>query len=147
MTLRSKVLAASAGLLLSHRYGLKTCRGSRSKRPRIGRWQNHPQIRAVQYEVLAAGEIVRQVRSAYYPIVLGSVTGAEAQEGTRIAAGGLNNPTVLDRFAYGVLGSQMLTDLGRTSELTASATLRRTRRAGRGGPAGQRAVTGRSGVF
>ncbi len=86
--------------------------------------RNHPQIRAGQYEVLAAGETVRQVKSAYFPTVFGSFTGAQAQDGTRITAGGLNNPIILDRFAYGVSASQMLTDFGRTPTLTASATLR-----------------------
>jgi outer membrane protein len=86
--------------------------------------QNHPLIRAGQYEALAAGETVREVKSAYYPTLFGAFTGAQAQDGTRIAAGGLNNPTILDRFAYGFGGSQMLTDFGRTSNLSASATLR-----------------------
>ena len=86
--------------------------------------QNHPLIRAGQYAALAAGEAVRQIKSAYFPTVFGSFTGAQAQDGTRIAAGGLNNPTILDRFAYGFSASQMLTDFGRTSNLAASAVLR-----------------------
>jgi len=85
--------------------------------------QNHPAIRAGQYTALAAGEAVRQIKSAYFPTVFGSFTGAQAQDGTRIAAGGLNNPTILDRFAYGVSASQMLTDFGRTANLGASAAL------------------------
>jgi outer membrane protein len=86
--------------------------------------QNHPLIRAGEYAALAAGETVRQIKSAYFPTVFGSFTGAQAQDGTRIAAGGLNNPTILDRFAYGFSASQMLTDFGRTSTLAASAALR-----------------------
>jgi outer membrane protein len=86
--------------------------------------QNHPLIRAGQYGALAAAETVREVKSAYMPTVFGSFTGAQAQEGTRIAAGGLNNPTILDRFAYGISASQMVTDFGRTSSLAASAALR-----------------------
>jgi outer membrane protein len=86
--------------------------------------QNHPVIRAGQYTALAAGEAVRQIKSAYFPTVLGSFTGAQARDGTRIAAGGLNNPTILDRFAYGLSASQMLTDFGRTSNLAVSAALR-----------------------
>ena len=85
--------------------------------------QNHPVIRAGHYAALAAGESVRQIKSAYFPTVMGSFTGAQAQDGTRIAAGGLNNPTILDRFAYGFSASQMLTDFGRTSNLAASAAL------------------------
>jgi outer membrane protein len=86
--------------------------------------QSHPLIRAGQYAVQAAGEVVRQVKSAYFPTVVGNFTGAEAQNGTRIAAGGLNNPLILDRFAYGFSASQLVTDFGRTPALAASATLR-----------------------
>lgn len=86
--------------------------------------QNHPQIRSGQYAALAAGETVRQVKSAYFPTVFGSFTGAQAQSGSALAAGGLNSSSVLDRFAYGFSASQMLTDFGRTSDLTGSASLR-----------------------
>ena len=73
----------------------------------------------------AAGETVREIKSAYFPTVFASFTGAQAQNGASvIAAGGLNNSTVLDRFAYGFSASQLLTDFGRTTDLTASATLR-----------------------
>ena len=83
--------------------------------------ENHPLVRAGQYAALAAGEAVRETRSAYFPTAFGSFTGAGAQDGTRIAAGGLNNPTILDRFAAGVGVSQLLTDFGRTGDLVASA--------------------------
>ena len=86
--------------------------------------QNHPQVRAGQYGALAAGEAVREIRSMFKPTVFGSLTGAEAMDGTRIAAGGLNNPTILNRMAYGVSATQMLTDFGRTSALASSAALR-----------------------
>lgn len=85
---------------------------------------NHPEVRARRYTSLAASETVREAKSAYYPTVLGSVTGAGAQEGTRIAAGGLNNPTILDRFAAGFAVSQLLTDFGRTNDLVKSQSLR-----------------------
>ena len=64
------------------------------------------------------------MRSAYFPTVFGSVTGAEAQDGSRIAAGGLNNPIILDRVAAGVSVSQLVTDFGRTSDLVQTASLR-----------------------
>jgi outer membrane protein len=86
--------------------------------------EDHPMIKAGQSYALAAGETVRQIRSAYLPTVFGNFTGAQAQDGSRIAAGGLNNPIILDRFAYGVTASQMLTDFGRTSDLASSAVLR-----------------------
>jgi outer membrane protein len=86
--------------------------------------QENPRIRAGEYSAKAAGETTRELRSAYFPTLLGSVTGVESVEGTRIAAGGLNNPSVFDRFAYGVAGSQLITDFGRTGDLVASARLR-----------------------
>src|SRR5262249_23600238 len=85
--------------------------------------QNQPRIRGQQYTALAAGEIVRQVNSAYFPTAVGSFTGAQALDGSRIAAGGLNNPIILDRFAYGFSASQMITDFGRTRNLASSASL------------------------
>ncbi len=87
---------------------------------------NHPQIRAGQYNVLAAGELVRETRSAYFPTVFGAVTGVEAEHGTDLAAGGLNSSGVLDRFSLGVAASELLTDFGRTARLSATASLRVT---------------------
>jgi outer membrane protein len=84
----------------------------------------HPQIRAGQYAALAAGEVAREAKSAFFPTVFASVTGAGAPDNTRITAGGLNNPTILDRFAAGFAMSQLLTDFGRTNNLVQSDLLR-----------------------
>jgi outer membrane protein len=86
--------------------------------------QNHPQVLAGQYVAQAGAEATREVRSAYFPTVFGNVTGADAKDGSRITAGGLNNPIILDRFAAGVAASQLLTDFGRTPDLVQSASLR-----------------------
>ena len=85
---------------------------------------NHPKIRVGHYNALATGEIAREFKSAFYPSVTASFTGAGAQDGTRIAAGGLNNPTILDRFAAGFSASQLLTDFGRTGSLVEGQLLR-----------------------
>jgi outer membrane protein len=84
---------------------------------------NHPQIRASELGAAAAGEVVREARSAYFPTVYGSLTGVNAQDGSRIAAGGLNNPIIYDRFAGGVTVNQLLTDFGRTRELVNAASM------------------------
>ena len=84
----------------------------------------HPQVRAGRYAALAAGQSVREARSAYLPTVFGSVTGAAAPDGTRIAAGALNNPSILDRVATGVTAAQLVTDFGRTRDLVQTQTLR-----------------------
>jgi len=84
---------------------------------------SHPLIRAGQFSALAAGETVREMRSAYFPTAVGAFTGAGAIDATRITAGALNNPSILDRFAGGLAVSQLLTDFGRTPQLVESASL------------------------
>ena len=86
--------------------------------------REHPQIRAAQYSAQAADQTVRQARSAFFPTVSASITGAQAESGTRIAAGGLNNPIILDRVATGLSFGQLITDFGRTSALAQSFDLR-----------------------
>ena len=85
---------------------------------------SHPLIRAGHDMALAAGEAVRETKSAYYPTAVANVTGAGAQDGTRITAGALNNPAILDRFATGVSVSQLVTDFGRTGHLVQTQMLR-----------------------
>jgi outer membrane protein len=85
--------------------------------------QNHPQVQAAQNMAEAAKQQVREVRSSYYPTAFGSLTGVEAENNSRITAGGLNNPIILDRYANGVSVSQLVTDFGRTHELSKSSGL------------------------
>jgi outer membrane protein len=117
-------LAAVVAVLVASPLGAQTVARLSLKEAEDQAVQSHPQIRAGQYAVQAAGEVMREIKSAYFPTVVGNLTGAEAQTGSRIAAGALNNPIILDRLAYGFSASQMVTDFGRTSALTASATLR-----------------------
>lgn len=86
--------------------------------------QNHPQIQLAASLADAAGARVRQARSAYYPQAYGSLTGVAAENNSRVAAGGLNNPIIYDRYANGVTVNQLLTDFGRTHELVKSANYR-----------------------
>jgi len=85
--------------------------------------QNHPQIQVAISMAAAAAQQVREVRSAYYPTVYGSVTGVDAENNSRITAGGLNNPIILERFADGLTVGQLVTDFGRTHELAKSSSL------------------------
>ncbi len=85
--------------------------------------QNHPLVQAAQDIAEAAKQQVREVRSDYYPTAFGSLTGVEAETNSRITAGGLNNPLILDRYANGVSVSQLVTDFGRTHELSKSSGL------------------------
>jgi outer membrane protein len=84
--------------------------------------RNHPRYAAAQLQSFLAREVVRETRANYYPTATGFVTAAGATtEGTRILAGALNNPSIYDRVAGGVNVTQLITDFGRTSNLTASA--------------------------
>jgi outer membrane protein len=86
--------------------------------------QNHPDIQAAQDLAEAASQRTRQIRSAYYPTAFGSVTGVESENNSRVAAGGLNNPIIFDRYSNGVQVNQLVTDFGRTHELVKSSNLR-----------------------
>ena len=84
----------------------------------------HPGVLAAQAAAQAAQQTVREARSAYWPTLFGSVTGATAPDNTRITAGALNNPSIFDRFALGVTASQLVTDFGRTGDLVQTQKLR-----------------------
>lgn len=86
--------------------------------------QNHPQIQAAASIAAASEAEVTQARAAYYPTVYGSVTGVDAENNSRIAAGAVNNPVIYDRFAEGITANQLVTDFGRTHELVKSSDLR-----------------------
>jgi outer membrane protein len=86
--------------------------------------QNHPGIAASGYRAQAQNEVFKEARSGLLPQINLYATGVEAHsQNTRILAGGLNNPSVLDRKALGGSASQLITDFGRTWNLSASARL------------------------
>jgi outer membrane protein len=99
--------------------------------------QNHPQIQAAELGAQAATQVIREARSLYFPTVFGSFSGADAQSGSRIAAGGLNNPIIYNRVAGGLAFNQLVTDFGRTNALVASSSL--NAQAQQEGVSGQRA--------
>src|SRR5215468_9672770 len=83
--------------------------------------KNNPQISVGKLRALIAHEFVREQRSALLPNASVNLTGVEANPGSRIAAGGLNNPIVFPRAAEGAALSQLITDFGRTTNLVSSA--------------------------
>ncbi|HEY2645348.1 MAG TPA: TolC family protein [Candidatus Acidoferrales bacterium] len=85
--------------------------------------QNHPRIQAATQLASAAAAQVKEVQSAYYPQATGAATGAYAENNSRISAGLLNSPSVFNKFADGVSISQLVTDFGRTHELSKSSHL------------------------
>lgn len=85
--------------------------------------RNHPQIHAAELRASAAGYVPREVRSSYFPHLVGNLTGAGAEANSRIAAGGLNNPVIFSRYAHGFTVNQLITDFGRTANLVQSTAL------------------------
>lgn len=85
---------------------------------------NHPRISMAELDTLVAAEETRIARSAYLPAVAAYGTVVRAsQDNTRIAAGGINNPSVFDREAVGLAATQLITDFGRTGSLIDTARL------------------------
>jgi outer membrane protein len=85
---------------------------------------NNPQFTAAKFLAAAVGQAPAEYRAAYEPNLFGSLTGVGADNGSRLAAGGLNNPVVYNRLGSGLTVSQMVTDFGRTGNLVAMAKLR-----------------------
>src|SRR5581483_4791306 len=85
--------------------------------------KNHPKVSESLLDALAANQVVIQTRSVYFPQVYGNATGVIAASNSRIAAGGLNNPIIFNRYSNGVIGSQFITDFGRTYNLVKSSQL------------------------
>jgi outer membrane protein len=84
---------------------------------------NHPQISVAELRALAARQVTRQIKSAFFPNLSANVVAVgTAEDNTRLAAvGGLNNPSIFERNAEGLILSQMITDFGRTANLSKSA--------------------------
>jgi outer membrane protein len=87
--------------------------------------RNHPLIHVGDLKALVARQIVQQVRSGFFPNLSANVVAVgTAADNTRLAAiGALNNPAIFDRNAEGLMLSQLITDFGRTANLTGSAKL------------------------
>jgi len=86
--------------------------------------QHNPRIQSAGATALAAGSVVKEVRAARLPALSGNVTGADAQHGTILAAGAVQTSSLYTRLASGVVVNQLVTDFGRTADLTKSAELR-----------------------
>jgi outer membrane protein len=86
--------------------------------------KNNPQISVGRLLSLAQHQVSRETRSAFFPTFSGNITAVDAHEGTRIGAGTLNAPLLLEHAGAGVTLSQLLTDFGRTTNLASAAKLR-----------------------
>jgi outer membrane protein len=82
--------------------------------------KNNPQITIGKLRALVAQQYVREARSALLPNAYLSVTAVDSNPGSRLAAGGLNNPILFPRAAAGAAVSQLITDFGRSTNLLSS---------------------------
>lgn len=87
---------------------------------------SHPRISVAELRALAARQVVIQNRAGFFPFISANATavGNDGAPNSRIAAGALNNPSVYERAAVGASISQLITDFGRTANLTDAAKLR-----------------------
>jgi outer membrane protein len=86
--------------------------------------KNNPRISAARLLALAQHQVYRETRSAELPTLNGNITAVDANEGSRMGAGALNAPRLLEHAGAGVTLTQLLTDFGRTSNLVSAAKLR-----------------------
>ena len=86
--------------------------------------KNNPEISVARLTALASQQMTREARSALWPTSAGYLTAVEPHDGSRISAGGLNNPIIFERAAAGTLFSQLITDFGRSTNLVSSVSLR-----------------------
>lgn len=86
--------------------------------------QNNPQFGAAKLNAAASYQIPVELRANALPTLFGSITAVGADSGSRLAAGGLNNPVVYNRLGSGVSITQLITDFGRNGNLVESAKLR-----------------------
>ena len=85
----------------------------------------HPRITVAELRALVARESVRETRSGFLPSLWGSLGAVGAADNnTRIVSGGLPVSSVFDRASASVNLTQLVTDFGRTANLTDSARLK-----------------------
>ena len=82
--------------------------------------RNNPQIAIGKLRALVARQYVREARSALLPNAYLSVTAVDSNPGSRLTAGGLNNPILFPRAAAGATVGQLITDFGRSTNLLSS---------------------------
>jgi outer membrane protein len=85
--------------------------------------KSNPTISVARLNALASQQVVREVRSTFWPQTYANLTAVEARNNSRITAGALNNPIIYTRAAGGATVSQLITDFGHSSNLLASARL------------------------
>lgn len=86
--------------------------------------EHNPRLSSASLTAQAVGKTVNEARAARYPTLSGNLTGTGAETGTTVAAGALTTSSLSSRAASGLALSQLITDFGRTANLTETARLR-----------------------
>jgi outer membrane protein len=86
--------------------------------------RNHPRIASAEASAQAMRSVVKEVHSAYFPLVSGNVTGVGAEHSSVLSSGALPTSSLYSRGATGFIANQLITDFGRTGALAESARLR-----------------------
>ncbi|MES2309708.1 MAG: TolC family protein [Verrucomicrobiota bacterium] len=80
---------------------------------------HHPEIESANLKANASEQKIRENRAAFFPQISANVNAVGPDDNSRItASGGLNNPSVFSRQSDGLSISQLITDFGRTANLT-----------------------------
>jgi outer membrane protein len=86
--------------------------------------RNNPKVGSSGLVAQAAEKQIAEAHAAFLPTLNGYLTGAAAEIGTALAAGVMQTSSISNRATTGVALTQMVTDFGRTSNLTQTAKLR-----------------------
>lgn len=86
--------------------------------------KSHPRIGSATFTAQAAGQVLSETKSQYFPAIVSNTTGALANTATVLAAGALTTSSLSNRLAFGITIAQLVTDFGRTNSLTRAARLR-----------------------
>ncbi|MGC2617566.1 MAG: TolC family protein [Acidobacteriaceae bacterium] len=79
--------------------------------------RNNPRVTVGKLLALAQHQVVREARSAELPTATGEITAVDAEEASRIGAGGLTSSRLLEHAGGGVNVSQLIYDFGHTHNL------------------------------
>src|SRR6185312_14760181 len=80
--------------------------------------RNHPRIASASLTAEAAKAAVTEARAPYSPQLSSNFTTVGAEHNTTLSAGTIQTSSLYSRVAAGVTLSQLITDFGRTSNLT-----------------------------
>jgi outer membrane protein len=87
--------------------------------------EKHPKIHAADLRILIAKQNLREARSSFFPSIHADATavGTPTEHNQVVAAGAMVVSSTYDREAEGISISQLITDFGRTANLSASSKL------------------------